>query len=582
MPSPAITRRLRLSGLLQDNKKATSDGNNQFQVSIRLPQGVLQKFGTTVCDNSDLKPNSKENDNINEVNGHENDKNDEIVENLIEKAAKGQNSGAFIGENEKIADKSTSLAHTGVTNDSADDSIDENSKDSTPKRDHNVENTYSVATELIPDSLPELLAPTESNQDETRSISGPQMSLIQTEEASDSELSSLDQELNHVLTSGTLPTTSPIRNDKVTNPQDGIEEISDEIDESDDDDGILQQTDVPLLPPQAQSLVSLGSFRTRLQRAGNSAVANSALEIIKPKIEPNTEAPNASKEELKGYRTIPQPYLSLMKRELSLFTDLNNEDELSMIQKVIFSLKDPYSGTKIQLPIKSTSCKHFECFDFKTFCQINESKISAVDQIKLRKELCSKNFEARKLEKLFQEQMKKFGTNLNRIQVPNRKGQPPLYTYPQYSENGQIFHFALFNKTPPLFKCPICDQLFGIKQLYISDVFNYFVKVTPKSVERIELLDMIRYRIIDNNPIKNSASPGPSEQEEVIILSDDSSDEEIRVHRSGSKRKLKPYISSESEDAFNDGLDDMIMNLTKPEEGNGAGSWDDPVTLDDD
>lgn len=541
MPPPKISRRLRLSGLLQEllgvshNESAVND---EYQVSIRLPPALLQSFQSR----REIVTDRGKQDDL--IENEEFESNKETSGSLAETLIAG-----------KITEKEDTPSERGNSHDKAEgedkgtegETNDEKKLTSCVKPDSEVIRPISHVSEQVSE-------PTSGDS---------------VQNSSDSDLSSLDEELNNVLTAQTLA-TSPLGKNV---SQVDVEAISDEIEESDDD--ILQQTDVPILPPQAPGLMPQGGFRTRVQRAGNSANNKYSLEVIKPKIEPGTEA---SSEELKGYRRIPQPYLSLMKRELSLFTDLNNEEDLSMIQKVIFSLKDPYSGTKIQLPIKSTTCKHFECFDFKTFCQINQSKISAVDQVKLRKELCSRNFEARKLEKLFQEQMKKFGTSLNRIQVPNGKGQPPLYTYPQYSENGQIFHFALYNRTPPLFKCPICDQLFGIKQLYISDVFNYFVKVTPKTVERIELLDMARYRIIDNNPIKSSASPGLSEKEEVIVLSDDSSDEDIKVNN---RKKPKKVFSSESEDDFNDGLDDMLMSLSKPEEGSGMGSWDDPVTLDD-
>lgn len=531
MPPPEISRRLRLSGLqeMQEARNYACEINDEYRVSIRLPSALLQSFK----DRPEIVADKGKQDDLIEKAESDNSKDDEskseaaITGNFTEREEKGTTEGE---------DKGT---------------------------EGEVNNEKNIPISVNPDS--EVIQPISHVPGQ---VSEP-LSVDSVQNSSDSDLSSLDEELNNVLTAQTL-VTSPLAKSV---SQVDVEAISDEIEESDDD--ILQETDVPILPPQAPVLVPQAGFRTRVQRAGNSANNKYSLEVIKPKVEPGTEV---SSEELKGYRRIPQPYLSLMKRELSLFTDLNNEDELSMIQKVIFSLKDPYSGTKIQLPIKSTTCKHFECFDFKTFCQINQNKISAGDQVKLRKELCSRNFEARKLEKLFQEQMKKLGTSLNRIQVPNGKGQPPLYTYPQYNENGQIFHFALYSKTPPLFKCPICDQLFGIKQLYISDVFNYFVKVTPKSVERIELLDMVRYRIIDNNPIKSSASPGPSEREEVIVLSDDSSDEDIRINQ---RKKPKKVLSSESEDDFNDGLDDMLMRLPKPEEGRGMGSWDDPVTLDD-
>lgn len=376
----------------------------------------------------------------------------------------------------------------------------------------------------------------------------------------------------------------PEQHPEIVNDQTTLDPVS----ESDDD--IIFQSDVPILPPPPPISTHRSSLRTRLQTTGNVqplAHVKSEFQTIN-----KLDIPQG---ELKGYRNIPQPYLALMKRELSLFTD-SNDDDLHMIQKVIFSLKDPYSGTKIRLPIKLTSCKHFECFDFDTFCMINTAKIPPMERARIRKELCLKNFEARKLEKLFQEQQRLHGGKLlSRIKLPTK---PPTYTYPQFSEHGQMFHFPVYNKTPPLFKCPVCDQLFGIKQLYISDVFNYFVKTTPKTVERIELLDMQRFRIIDST-IKTSASPGPSAREEIILLSDESdSDDDNRPSsnhddNSNSNHEDEGLAASDAlptalldELMFDDGLDQMLLALSNAAAasaaavGKGAGSWDDPVTLD--
>lgn len=396
---------------------------------------------------------------------------------------------------------------------------------------------------------------------------------------------------------------------------------------------IISETDLPILPRQILPPAKPSGLRTRVQLAG-TRLNHTSLEFPTQNLQSTPETQSSlnttsepksdtqtqhlpqlqleyqSKDKTKEYkprkgsqskenpddhkdfRNIPQQYLSLMKRELSLFTDVNNEDELSMIQKVIFSLKDPYSGTKINLPIKSTSCKHFECFDFENFCQINKSKISFTDQIKLKKDLCTKNFEARKLEKLYQEQQKALGHGkfLQRIKIPNKSGSAPIYTYPQYSEHGQIFHFALYNKTPPLFQCVICDQLFGIKQLYISDVFNYFVKITPKTVEKIELLDMERYRIIDSTLQNSNAFLGPSKREDVVVLSD-SEDEskqsrKSQRHKKGSKKsnddsESDKGLGADSDEIFDDGLDDILITLGSNDQRKkkGDGSWNNPLTL---
>lgn len=84
---------------------------------------------------------------------------------------------------------------------------------------------------------------------------------------------------------------------------------------------------------------------------------------------------------------------------------LNDDEDIGKIEKMIFSLKDPLSATKISLPVKSTICIHFECFDFDNFCKF--SHIPEGIKYVCRKDLVKKNFEKKKSEKREQEMLEK-------------------------------------------------------------------------------------------------------------------------------------------------------------------------------
>lgn len=328
------------------------------------------------------------------------------------------------------------------------------------------------------------------------------------------------------------------------------------------------------------------------------------------------------------YRTIPKNLTTIIQKEL-----LNDDEDIGMIEKMIFSLKDPISATKISLPVKSTMCMHFECFDFENFCMFSHIP----DGIKYvcRKDLVKKNFEKKKTEKREQEILERIRKQGEKKIPENELWRKQLYevsekmkhqrkgsklykslnselqfimnkmVIPQYTANFSPYaaaqppagRFAPTNY--PTYKCPICDRMFSLNQLYISDAYNFFVKTTPREVNRVELVDLIKYRILDDR----TTSRGPQDQEqEVIVLSDDEDEEGEEndekddgpvpenghgPHFAGRSETIKSelherkekgnevYNRNSSEELFDDGLDEELLSLgTK-----GIGSWEDPVTI---
>ena len=274
-----------------------------------------------------------------------------------------------------------------------------------------------------------------------------------------------------------------------------------------------------------------------------------------------------------------------------------NDDDVNMIQKMVFTLRDPLTATKVNLPVKTIQCQHFECFDLENFCTFNH--IPKGVKTLLRKDLVKRNYELKKQERLYKQ---KYGHNSN-----------PVNIIQLTKANG-------VSSKAPGYKCPICNCDFKLVQLFISDVFNYFVKTTPKSIDRIELRDMIKYRIVEDDEVE-------SVPEEVIELgdetnesdggdetnqSDDSDDnDEIKLPKKSSQRsrikleddtlfdQINNVISqnnNDSDDIFTDDSElirtiDQVCGDTnggtekKPRLtagqnwGEGAGSWDDPVVL---
>lgn len=277
------------------------------------------------------------------------------------------------------------------------------------------------------------------------------------------------------------------------------------------------------------------------------------------KTENRPEAPVAVKYEpgaMSDYRTIPKNLINTIDSELG--------DDLDMIEKVVVTLRDPLTATRIRLPVRSTACGHFECFDFEIFCQF--SKIPEGVKAFIRKDLVKRSFESKRFEKIA------------------RKSNNPAakYTAHPYRPIGHTYLPHI-----PTYHCPVCNAVFALHQLYISDVFNFFVKFTPNYVQRIEITDRIRYRIIDAETVKEA------KKDDVVVLSDDSDDEtspgppqtKQRIYLVPSPSPTHatraptsaPTTLPASDDVFDDGLDEQLAHLPPVL---GSGSWHDPVTLD--
>lgn len=350
------------------------------------------------------------------------------------------------------------------------------------------------------------------------------------EEDSDSELSSLDAELNKTLLSSTMlspPGTAPAGKD-----------IPTQVDPTENIDGASRSKEVKY------EKLTVEEIDHRLKSTTIDEWTRLRLENDKKDLEVQTKYP--------GYKRVPPNLHSMLYREFVLLfedaEDDNDDGDFSMIEKVVFSLKDPYSSRKIHVPVKATICRHFECFDFDTFCEYH--KVPMIIKKQLKKDLVSRRLEVKEKTLLLEKHLRKNG------------GKLPL-NYSPLSKSEQVYHFNVYNKTPPLYKCPICDQKFGIKQLYISDLFNYFVKMSPKEAARVELIDKDRYRVMDDSAVPQSLSPVPGKSTEEIF-------EVLELDEESSKE------AEHSLDDLNDGQDEAILGLAVPP----AGSWDDPVTID--
>ncbi|KAK6199441.1 uncharacterized protein RJT21DRAFT_46761 [Scheffersomyces amazonensis] len=361
-----------------------------------------------------------------------------------------------------------------------------------------------------------------------------------------------------------------------------------------------------------------------------SSPIQSQRQVIPPP--PPPPPPKSKEPDLSAYKPVPPNIKPLLQVELGRLNAFNEgdqsqstEDELLVAEKLIFTLKDPLSATKIKLPIKSRFCIHFECFDFDTFCIFN--KIPFHIQSLLKHDLSKKNLLRKKYAQAANNKNNNSSRNVNGQHKnqnsrdhrtssnlnPHTSLPPPgilssASDYVRLIENP-VSSIPIRNLPPPspsvpVYKCPLCDTKFYLNDLLISDSYNYFVKSTPKETEKIELFEMRLYKIIDDSTTASKRASEGVEDENIIILSDDEDEDDDDRPLAAVKRETKsapvqrkPYYNDDETDEFNDSLDEELLALgnayfnplqsgsnpslnKKYSAGKGMGSWDDPVTLD--
>lgn len=375
----------------------------------------------------------------------------------------------------------------------------------------------------------------------------------------ESELTSMDKTLNEVLTEKTMNVTL-----KYSPKKESL--------------GLLSGSDISDYKPKVESDMYSSETNTQVTK--------------------DTQEPLPAILRDLGYRNIPSNLIFLLKREFGFLNE--TEEEIEMIDKMVFTLTDPLTAKKIKLPIKSIGCTHFECFDFDNFCVFNHLPYGV--RYALKKDLIKKSTDLKKKHKYFADDSAPMNAVVKEFKYqPN---YPNVNFYRGPGGNNSQHHF-------PTYKCPVCNKGFLLNQLFISDILNYFIKTTPMDIYRIELRDMMKYRIVDEKEMVKEVP-----KEDVVVLSDEDSDENDDNKNSAQPDRKTHHNSHDtndnanlwgsslndpydSDDAF--GSDDSFLlsynnyqrqtqnsnssstqlkRSTQVDSYTGSGSWEDPVTLD--
>lgn len=300
---------------------------------------------------------------------------------------------------------------------------------------------------------------------------------------------------------------------------------------------------------------------------------------------PSSSARKAKKPTPTMYKSVPKNIVPIIEHEMS---QVDCDDDFGVVEKVVFSLKDPLSASRIKIPVKSNRCIHFECFDFDTFCMFNKIPQGVLN-------LTKKDMSKRSYQRLANHHEAVAKEHKNR-KAPQQQLKHEFITI--IDDPTPIFRHSL-----PTYKCPLCDLDFVLAELYFSNLLNYFVKTIPSNIDKVELLECNSYRPIEDSKIPTSSSTESDGDHLVILSSDDELDSKIKHEATSQKNNDQndDTLADDTDNLLDDGLDELFLSLgshnhaafdsgasrhfdTNPQNSEevefGSGSWNDPVTLD--
>ncbi|CAN3371627.1 hypothetical protein DIURU_003706 [Diutina rugosa] len=252
------------------------------------------------------------------------------------------------------------------------------------------------------------------------------------------------------------------------------------------------------------------------------------------------------------YHDVPAPMRGYFNDEMPPPDDL--------VATTVASLVDSYSGTRLQYPVKSTRCIHFECFDLEWFCATHRMPFF-------------------------------YGPLMGELRRLSDKRRAGLVA-------GSIAHYLptqnalnldraiLVRTRHATFRCPICDLSFTASQLYKSESMAYILSHTPTTVKRVELPDSGRFRAVDDSAQARAVSAS-AEASVVVIESDDDDDAAVSAPAPALAPKAPLAINSSASapapararNSFTEKyIEFYFAPFDRPPQA--TGTADDPVTID--
>lgn len=290
--------------------------------------------------------------------------------------------------------------------------------------------------------------------------------------------------------------------------------------------------------PQAQLLPS-PTFQPKSQPesqpSDKSQQTNESQPPLPPPVRaptPPTSQPSFLETTPKGKKKRPKPLYSrlMIRYNVPFINPTNNaeedNDDEDLIEKYFkLSLKDPLTGSRIQIPIRSRFCSHAECFDYITFLSLYNLRPF---RIHLRRQIS--NLPPGPLGVSSDNIKPVVLSVLNDTKRPFLEAKKHNFNTSSFEYKNKMKNFKYYHK--PLndlewFCCPICNLEFNIKKLgdiyVVGELIDLLLDVNDLSFNILQI-DLSNGETKWINDDEEEAKPIKETEIQTIDLDDEDED----------------------------------------------------------
>lgn len=208
-------------------------------------------------------------------------------------------------------------------------------------------------------------------------------------------------------------------------------------------------------------------------------------------------------------------------------------DDIQVLRTKV-SLVDIVSKQRLGVCVKSSRCRHYDAFDFCSFCTVNKVPESYFNKRKLE------DYESRyEIQELGP---KTFRVNLKKL-------------FMNHHSTTQL-QLTRKRKNAKEFRCPVCNVKFCAAELMHDDFIGVILQHVPSD-----------YVVIDDDWNCEIVEDKEHDQDDVVVLSDD--DNNGDTGRAKKRRKIQLFSDEEFSET-EESEDEML-----------GGTEDDPLVIDD-
>ncbi|CAM9019832.1 unnamed protein product [Wickerhamomyces anomalus] len=262
-----------------------------------------------------------------------------------------------------------------------------------------------------------------------------------------------------------------------------------------------------------------------------------------------------------------------------------DEEDIQVVNTVVSCL-DIISRQRTEHCVKSARCKHIECFDLKSFCEVNNiinyyekehyafsGKFDVIPAVNHVRSKFTVTDSPRKRQTRFNNATAKEKKYMVTLSQQGKKS-PTLFKVVHTKDKSALFPRNLTTKQYQpgwIVRCPLCSIKFCPSELMHDDFMTTVLKYVPKPVRSIEISeDWIVSEVKEKSPFQN--------QEVVAIDDDDLDNVFVNKNKHSKHKKHKKHRKQVNIGDFDsdDDFDDLMIGELE----NTGSTMHDPVIID--